>query len=67
MVKDRTIFEKMKGRKLILSKCILSSKDVAEFEYEAKIRSFYVIPPLDERKDNSEVLNNLLIKLGLIT
>lgn len=67
MVKDRAIFDKMKGRKLVLSKCILSNKDVAEFEYEAKIRSFYVIPPLDDRKDNSEVLNDLLIKLGLIT
>lgn len=66
MVRNRNIFEKMKGRKVVISKCVLSSKDVAEFEYEARIKSFFVVPPLDERSDNTEVLKDMLIKLGLV-
>lgn len=67
MIKDRNVFEKMKGRKVVLSRCVLSSKDIAEFEYEAKIKTFFAVPPLDDRSEDFEVLKELLRKLGLMS
>ena len=39
---------------------------VKELEYEGKFKSFFVLPPLDERADNSELLQRLLSSLGII-
>jgi hypothetical protein len=64
--RDRKIFEKLRGKKIILNKSLLSSNDVLDFEYEAKAKVFSNIPPLNERKDNHPVLDFLLTKLGFI-
>ena len=66
MRRDRTIFSKLAGRKIVLSQSILSDSDIKEFEYEANIKIFFVMPPLDERENNSEVLQNLLNRIGII-
>lgn len=66
MVRDRRVFEKMRGKKIVLSQSLLTQKDVLEFEYESKSKIFHTLPPLDERADNSEVLGELLRKLGVI-
>ncbi len=65
MRRDRKIFEKLAGRKVVLAQSILSDSDIREFEYEANIKTFFVLPPLDERMNNSEVLQNLLNKVGI--
>jgi hypothetical protein len=65
MLKDRKAFEKLAGKKVVLSQSILSDADVKQFEFETKIKLFFVMPPLDERGKNSEVLINLLNKLGI--
>lgn len=65
MRRDRKIFEKLAGRKIVLAQSILSDSDIKEFEYEANIKTFFVLPPLDERINNSEVLQNLLNKVGI--
>lgn len=65
MMRDRKVFERLKGNKIVLNKCALSSTDIAELEYEARAKFFYVLPSLDDRRDNSEVLQGLLAKLGL--
>jgi hypothetical protein len=65
MRRDRKAFEKLAGRKLVLAQSILSDSDIKEFEYEANIKTFFTLPPLDERSNNSEVLQNLLNKLGI--
>ena len=65
MMKDRKVFDRFKGNKIVLNKCALSSTDVAELEYEARVKFFYTIPSIDDRRDNSEVLQGLLAKLGL--
>lgn len=65
MRRDRKIFEKLAGRKVVIAQSILSDNDVREFEYEANIKTFFVLPPLDERSKNSEVLQTLLNKLGI--
>ena len=65
MRRDRKIFDKLAGRKIVLAQSILSESDVKEFEYEANIKTFFTLPPLDERGNNSEVLQRLLNKLGI--
>ena len=67
MRKDRTIFEKLRGKKIVLSKSLLTMQDISEFEYEAGTKVFFNLPPLDERANNSEVLCDLLNRLGIGT
>ena len=64
MISNRKELEKLKGKKVVLMQSILSANDVAEFEYEAKVNIFFNMPPLDERKDNIEKLDEFLSKLG---
>lgn len=66
MRRDRATFSKLAGRKIVLAQSILSDSDIKEFEYEANIKIFFVMPPLDERENNSEVLQNLLNRIGII-
>ena len=65
MRKDRTALERVKDKKLVLNKSLLDMNDVKEFEYEAKVKVFYNIPPLDERKDSQMALDSFLEKLGI--
>ncbi len=62
--KDRAVLTKMKNYKIVLNKSLLSSKDVSEFEYESRCSIFESIPPLDDKKEQNPILNNLLNKLG---
>jgi hypothetical protein len=64
--RNRSIFEKLKGKKIVLNKSLLDSKDVLDFEYEAKTQVYYNIPPLDDKKDRHNVLDVFLTKLGFI-
>lgn len=64
MISNRRELEKLKGKKVVLMQSILSANDVAEFEYEAKLNVFFNMPPLDERKNNLEKLDEFLSKLG---
>lgn len=66
MMRDRRIFERLKGNKIILTKSLLSSSDVSQLEYEAKVKFFFTMPPLNDRANNSEILQDLLSKLGLV-
>ena len=61
---DRMVLTKMKNYKLILNKCLLSDKDVKDFEYESRCKVFETIPPLDDKKEKNPILNNLLYKMG---
>ena len=62
--KDHNIFEKLKGKKIILNRSVLNSSDIADFEYESRSKVYYNIPYLDDKLDNNHVLNELLIKMG---
>lgn len=57
------IFSKMGGKKLILNKSLLDTKDVSDLENEAKAKVYYSIPPLNDRLF-SRNLDNLLARLG---
>ena len=62
--KDHNIFEKLKGKKIILNRSVLNSSDIADFEYESRSKVYFNIPYLDDKLENNHVLNELLIKMG---
>lgn len=63
--KNKNIFAKIKDKKIILNQTLLTGKDVSELEYEAGIKFFYSLPPLNDRKRNDAV-TELLSKIGLV-
>lgn len=64
--RNRAIFGKLKNKKVILNKSLLSNKDVSDFEYESSIKIFYNMPPLNERKKN-EIVSDFLARMGLLS
>ena len=63
---NKSIYDELKGKKVILNKCMLDDKSISNFEMDTNIKSFYIIPPLDDTKDNSNILRPLLEKLGYL-
>ena len=63
---DRKIFDKLRGKKIILNKSLLEKKDIANFELESTSDIYYSIPPLNEKSQNSEYILPLLEKLNLL-
>lgn len=53
-----------KGKMIVLNQSLLSPKDVLDFEYEAKLKVFYNMPPIDEREKDIKAFDPFLIKLG---
>lgn len=67
MRKDRQALTKIKDKKIVLNKSLLTAMDLKDFEREAGVKMFYNIPPLDERKDSQMVLDSFLEKLGVFS
>lgn len=59
------IFERMRGKKVVLNRSVLTNKDVSEFEYEANSKVFYNINCLDDRANNRSLID-FLIRLNLL-
>ena len=66
MMTDSKALVGLKDKKIILNQSLLNSKDVLDFEYEARIKIFYNMPPLDDREKIIHVINVFLIKIGFI-
>lgn len=66
MARDRKIFEKLRGKKIVLNKSLLSNGDIMDFEYESKSKVFYNIPPLNDR-EKTNAFKDLLVKLSVVT
>ena len=60
------IINDIKGKKVVLNKSLLSESEIADFEVETRIKVYYNIPPLNDKKDNSDILSPLSEKLGYI-
>ena len=60
------IINDIKGKKVVLNKSLLSESEIADFEVETRIKVYYNIPPLNDKKDNSDILSPLLEKVGYI-
>lgn len=65
MKKNRNVFRDLNGKKIVLNKSLLTSRDVLDFEGEARTSIFYNVPPLNDRTTN-KVLDGFLSKLGFI-
>lgn len=65
VARNREILKTLEGRKVILNKCLLSPKDISEFEMEAGIKTFYAIPPLNDRISNPAI-DNFLVRMGFL-
>ena len=61
---DANCFSKMADKKILLNRSLLNDKDIDLFQKEANIKFFSVLPPMDDRVDNSETLFPFLEKLG---
>lgn len=61
--KDNMIFDKLKAKKIVLNRSVLTSKDVSDFESESNSKIFFNIPNLDDKKDYQKVLEDFLIEL----
>jgi len=66
MRRDRRIFERLEGKKIVLNQSLLEQKDVLDFEYESKSRVYYNIPPLDDKRKDHSVISSFLGKLGFV-
>ena len=64
MTLNATALQGLKDKKVILNQSLLSSSEIANFEYEARIKVFYNLAPLNERDKKLPELNKLLVKLG---
>ena len=64
MIVNPQILNNIKGKKVVLNQSLLKEKDVTDFEYEAGLKIFYNMPPLDERVEYSKELVEFLNKLG---
>lgn len=54
----------LRDKRVVLNQSLLSSNDVLDFEYEAHIKVFYNLPPLDEREKKNKPLIDFLKKMG---
>ena len=61
---DNRIFEKLKGKKIVLNRSVLSTSDVEDFEKESGSKVFFNIPNIDDKLDNIKVIKDFLLALG---
>ena len=60
MLVNKEIFDKLYGYKIVLNKSLLTPQDVTDFEFESHATVAFNIPPLNDRKDNTEILSEFL-------
>ena len=65
MLVNKDIFEKLYGKKIVLNKSLLTEKDVNDFEFESHAKISYNLPPLNDRIDNKEILEDFINKLNI--
>ena len=63
MISSRVLSD-LRDKRIVLTKSLLNSTDVSEFEYESGLKVFYNLPPLDDRVSGNPDVNKLLIRLG---
>ena len=65
IMRDRTAFERLKDKKVIINRSVLSPADVKEFAREAGVNIFFTIPAVNDREE-SQSISDLLVKLGMV-
>lgn len=64
MTLNASALQGLKNKKIVLNQSLLDSGELANFEYEAKVKVFHNLTPLNERSKKLSELNKLLVKLG---
>ena len=64
MALNATALQGLKDKKIVLNQSLLNSTEIANFEYEARVKIFYNLVPLNERDKKLPELNRMLVKLG---
>lgn len=64
--RDSSIFDKLKNKRIVLNRSLLTNKDVADFEYESNSKIFFNIPNLDDKKEYHKALEDFLIEMEFI-
>ena len=64
MLVNKDIFDKLSGKRIVLNKSLLSAKDVTDFESESHSQITFNIPPLNDRVENKEILEEFINKLN---
>lgn len=64
--KDKRAFDKLRDKKIVLNRSVLTDRDVKDFEYESRSKVFFNVPYLDDKLEHSKVIDELLIKLGFV-
>ena len=64
LTKSPDAFNRCRGKKVVLNKCLLSQQDISDFSYETKVDVFYSLPPLDDQSSNNAALDEFFVKLG---
>ena len=64
--KDPQIFDKLKGKKIVLNRSVLDNNDIEDFERESNSKVYFNIPYLDDKLDNYAELDILLRRLGFM-
>jgi len=60
MLVNKSIFDKLYGKKIILNKSLLTDNDVKDFERESNTKILFNVPPLNDHEKNVEVLESLI-------
>ena len=64
--KDRNVLATHKDDNIVLNKSFVTGEEITDFEKETGLKVFYNLPPLNDRNQNNEEVNDLLRKLGFI-
>lgn len=65
VARNREVLKQMEGKKVVLNMSMLSPKDIGEFEMESGIKTFYSIPPINDRIP-SVAIDNFLVRMGFL-
>ena len=61
---DKQIFNKLKGKKIILNRSVLNEQDVNDFEKESGSKVFFNMPNIDDKLNDNKFVIKLLKDLG---
>ncbi len=63
--RDKNVFDRLKDKKVIINKSMISNEEITEFATESGLKIFTALRPFNDRS-NAQILTGLLNKLGII-
>ena len=63
--RNSLVLEKLRDKKVMLNKSLLTNRDVLDLQKESGLKFFYNMPPLNDRKNN-EIIEDFLQTINLV-